>query len=875
MEPASGKESSATVIGQDNRCSRSAAGVVALGLAAGWLAAGSGGMLGHGFQHALMWLVFGAMLVLNWPRNITSGKTWAILGIAVVAAGAMTASSIDVVNILAVVIILSALAYLRGGIDGRVMLFGSTAVFVFAVYRLAFCSLPIIWHLAQSAGAGLGRTVSLLTGQELSIGATFGGVDFLVPMLVLVTVWAVALEKPRRRAILWALAAVILALFAYLLLLAYSEKILACLPMATEFDPKKTGDSNVGIWAWQNMVRSWLPWNLPMAAMVFQAVVAAAMMRRGRWKPGTWVSRPQTDRDVQRAREPRPGDVIVQWGPAILAAMLAVNCTLSQGKTDLTGKTVLALDRGVTWSLPEYGKTFEIGYGLLPHFVKSLGGEWILAKNLDGADLSRADLLLIFQPEGSLKEKDRRRLAKYLDDGGRVLSVAGEENETAVPLVRDWEQSYSPINAPATIGLGNARNPFGFDLNDAYGAALDRAWDERPLIVGRWGWRERETVTEDSLPSWRVNKPLGDLVLAAEKSAGSGSSPKGKIVVLGDANCLSNDALPSSYPFVGRLLAVLADRATSDPGSPGRQALSLVLIVPLLLLLARQSGIAPLAGAAAVLAVGVAACGWVSADSRRVLPQAKGPDAWPIAYIDASHLEAYSSRHWNDEPDTDDLGIVVFARTLMLNKYIPLRLTDLTEERLGAAKLLVSIGPARAFSPHEEAAIEQFVRAGGNFVCLAGAEHSRAVNALLKRFQMTVPTTPVRPGEEAGEPEPWKWPESDDAPKYLDYSNRDGVQFYAPWHVELTDGEMKDYFPEITGAAKERIIAARPIGQGSVTVVADTHFASNRNLNEPIGGTTKNVAFWGWLLQRIGHLETFSPAENPISEMPIEEEGAP
>ena len=115
--------------------------------------------------------------------------------------------------------------------------------------------------------------------------------------------------------------------------------------------------------------------------------------------------------------------------------------------------------------------------------------------------------------------------------------------------------------------------------------------------MGRWGWSEPgRSVAAGSAPRWELKKPLGDLVLAAERSFGDG-----KVVVLGDAGCLSNDVLPTSYEFVGRLLSSLACKDSSDPALLGRQLLGLCAILLIGLLLARGPRLASVAVAAIIL----------------------------------------------------------------------------------------------------------------------------------------------------------------------------------------------------------------------------------------------------------------------------------
>ena len=99
---------------------------------------------------------------------------------------------------------------------------------------------------------------------------------------------------------------------------------------------------------------------------------------------------------------------------------------------------------------------------------------------------------------------------------------------------------------------GKAGASFGFDRP----AGLRLAWPAGPLLIGRWAWGEPGAGVPHAA-AYRPGQRLGDLVLAAQRQLG-----KGRVVVLGDAACLSDRRLPSSYPFIARLLASLA--ANSD-----------------------------------------------------------------------------------------------------------------------------------------------------------------------------------------------------------------------------------------------------------------------------------------------------------------------
>src|SRR5437762_12377257 len=79
------------------------------GVAAALIAAGSVGLLGHPLRHALTWLAMAAALVMGWPAGTRWGTRLLIVA-AALAAVAMTASPLPVLNVLAVALLLGVLA---------------------------------------------------------------------------------------------------------------------------------------------------------------------------------------------------------------------------------------------------------------------------------------------------------------------------------------------------------------------------------------------------------------------------------------------------------------------------------------------------------------------------------------------------------------------------------------------------------------------------------------------------------------------------------------------------------------------------------------------------------------------------------------------
>jgi hypothetical protein len=847
--------------------------VVIAGMAAAWFAAGSTGFLGHSLRHALTCAALGIAILAAWPWPNPNRKNWAILAACIIMALLLNSSILPTVNVLGVVLVLATLAYIHEGQTGRAILLAAMAAMTLAVFRLALTSIPIVWQLADVFGCGMGKLAASMTGRPLNIGATFGGLDFLVLMFALYAGWLYNITPPRRTAGIYAGAAIVLAHLVYLVVLAYSEKITALLP--APFYVTETDTNRVGAWAWQNAVRTFLPWNLPVLAMILQGIIAACMFRWADWLPVARVDKQKRypmsrDDEVVDLRDILK-DATLKFGPVVLAVLIGVLTSLSFIKPGLKGKTLVAYDKGhLSWLKPEYDNPIEGGYGMLPIFIRSLGGNFVKSPALSRGDLDGADVLILLHPDSPFTDEQLKRIEDFVRQGGSLLlgaenyirDAAAESHfndvlkpagmkvryDTAIPLLANWEQSYQAISHPATLGLGDDDNRFGFQR----GASIRLGWSARPIVVGRWGWSTpgSDAVKQKS-PEYQEGEPLGDIVLAAEEPLG-----QGRIVVLGNMSCLNNERLSCSSEFAGRLLGYMAHRS-SNPQDLWRQLLSIAAMISLVWLLMKQAEAAQTAVTSAVFATVLLLCTFYSDNANRVLPDGRAQTPNNLAYIDTSHLEAFSSDLSND------YGITGFTRVLMRSGFLPLRINELTSERLERAGLLVCMAPAREFSVGEIAAVRQFVERGGTFLCLVGAEEARPIASLLEEFQFKVLPTPIRPGEEIREPYPLgafrqNFGESSDSKHYIDS--------YASWPLQLDNKNAIPYLSWMEGDRGEPMVAGAPFGSGVIAVIADTNLAINRNLESTANEFPDHINFWHWFLPKITHMEAWTPPAEPIKE---------
>jgi hypothetical protein len=427
--PASGQAQTVKVLapGEDGGGGLSAPAVpghvvvaVVVSFVAAWIAAGSMGLIGHPLRHALTWVAMGVAIVAAFPGV---GTAW-VRAAGIVAASAIvivtTPSIIPAVNVMGVAGAVAVLAILASGAGARVLRMAAASLAFFAVFRLAMQASPIVWSSADSLGSAMGAVAGTLTGRSLSVGVTFGGVDFLVLSGVFLAMWLVTAPAPRARRVLWAALGILAAQLAYLAVLSFVPAILADVPEPTKDAPNPEWAIPIPLFVDATLkldagtVRQWLPWRMPVLAAALHALVLIGAMRWGPWRAAAAEPATAPIRFVPWWRRARP-----LLAPALAALVLgfaAVFCTpadslASNGK--LVGKKIVVYNRVFgNYMKPKHGGPADYGhlsigmYGNLVPFVESLGGRCVVTNTLSPDELRDADALLVIYPSRPYASKD-------------------------------------------------------------------------------------------------------------------------------------------------------------------------------------------------------------------------------------------------------------------------------------------------------------------------------------------------------------------------------------------------------------------------------------------------------------------------------------
>ena len=823
---------------------------------------------------------------------------------------AMVTSSLPVVQVLAMVLALAAAASVLEGAARRSVLAAAIAVTVFALYRLAVTSIPMVWLGADTVGETVGRVAGAVAGRPLWVGATFAGLDFLVLMAALWVARLAAAVPPRWPRALAGATAILSVHFLYLAVLAFAPDMQAALgaPAAEGAAPAAAEAA----WSWAAALRSLVPWNLPALAAAMHLVIAAAMLglraeayaaggipvepsrggspdpprEPGGPAPATWHS--AAGQETRRAKVmPRRAKsrVVLALAAVVLAATVPIAATLSVGRADLAGKKIVIYEKGfLNWLKPEHGDygRLAIGmYGLMPAYLESLGARPLVSPDLSQEDLADADVLVLLYPNQPWAEGQLDRIWNFVRRGGSLL-VCGEHtvsegptggsrfNEVLAPTamqirfdtahfeVGGWLNSYEALAHPTTAGITDDRNTFGVVI----GASVDARWPARPLLVGRWGFNDPgDPKSERAMMGngrYESGKRFGDILLAAEQPLGAG-----KVVVFGDPSGFTNGITLGAHPYTSRLYAYLAG-GVENPGEPWRGAVAILLAAALVAALAWRADASRPALAAAAMAVALVLATAASSQVASVLPDGRRRAPNNLAYMDTAHLSASSEESWR--PD----GAMGLAMMLMRSGYLVLNLPEFTRERLDRAGVLVAVAPLRAFSAEERETVRQFVEGGGTFILTVGWENAGPIRDLLADFGLHVGRR-TDPGAPARAPEPlghFKSPYI----KVNDYAAH--VRFHAAWPVYADDPGDAGTRIIAYGPDDVPVILLRRVGKGKVLLVGDTGFAMNKNLEhengEPFEGMRENADFWRWMIDVLADRQPWLP----LTPLPAVGEGA-
>lgn len=813
--------------------------LVVFSLAASWIAAGSTGLLSHPLRRILTLFFLGMAILAPRPCPWQKNSSRLIMLVSVCIAIYMIMSPLQAINILAVSLILAGYSIIASGFAKRFSHILSISILIFAIYRMANIGIPAIWLISDNISRIFGNIAKSVTNQPLLTGATFAGIDFLILMSVFWILFLAASPKHKTAKAFYGFAGIFGGHLLYLIALSYAPQLVqsVVVPVGGE------------TWSWAGLFHKAVPWNFPVLACLIHILVTACMIRWTQWPTNN--NSPKTDSPLLLRKK-----YMIWIAVPALAILLPVILALHPNQSALQGKKIVFNEKGfLNWLKPEHGQYGRLSsgmYGMLPIFAESLGATSLISENLSQEDLKDADVLVLLFPDDPWENGQLERIWNFVENGGSLL-VMGEHttcdsngnnrfNEVLEPTniqvefdcatftIGGWLQSYEPILHPATAGIPDERNKFGVVI----GASLNINWPARPLLIGRWGWSDigdrgsgRAMMGDDI---YNPGERLGDLVLAAEQPFG-----KGRIIAFGDTSGFTNGINVSSYVFTSRLFGYLAGhRNNAHP--VWRQFLGILFCIFLIIFIFIKYNPWNVTLVILCLAFSLTLSNFITQRTNEISPDGRYKSPNNLAYVDSSHLEAYSGESWR----TDGIGGLML--TLMRNNYLALSLEEFSAKQIARADLFISIAPSRSFSRKEREAIKNFVMNGGDFIITVGRDDAGPCSSLLSQFGFKIGSS----GTDKPEPVPFGYFKS----PYLSSGNKQVfVRFHAAWPVYCNDPTARII---AYGRGNIPVIIMRSFGKGNVVVIGDTCFAMNKNLEweggETFEGMRENADFWRWFI---------------------------
>jgi hypothetical protein len=834
-------------------------------LAAAWIAAGSTGLLAHPLRRTLTLIALGVAIISH--RNLfhISIKYLISLFVIICLAVCLIASSLLSVAVMAPALVLVFLSLTTSGQARQVFRISAIAVAVFGVYRAVCTSVPWVWLMVDYIGRAIGSFGGMVTHRPLLVGPTFAGLDFLVLTGTFWFLWLVSSPRPRRMRAVYSGIAILGGHLIYLIALSFVPQILAVIPEPPQQEASAMASAFAKTdWSWVGFVHKAIPWNLPTLACGIHLLIIAVILRWSIWPTRKIENRKHVVSEVEPSKIE-----IYAVGAAVtaLAVLLPVITALYPARLSLQGRKIVFYEKGfLNWLKPEHGQYGRLSsgmYGMLPTYLESLGAHVVLSSELSNEDLVDADALILIFPDEAWKDGQLDRIWSFVRSGGSLM-VLGEHttqdrngsnrfNEVLQPTairvqfdsatfaVGGWLQSYEPIAHPMTAGVQDDQNQFGVVI----GASLKTTWPANPLLIGRWGWSDLGDEGSDRamMGNGRYDngEKLGDIILVAEQRLG-----KGRIITFGDTSSITNGINVTTHVFTSRLFGYLANGSGSEPAT-WRQMLGIIAGAFLVGLVLWRGNELKTIIAVVALSGSLLLAAFITHHAGQIFPDGRYKSPNNLAYIDSSHVEAFSGESWR--PD----GIGGLALTLMRNRYLTLTLQQFTAQYLEGAAMLISIAPSREFSRAERAVLKDFVNRGGTFILTVGLDEAMASRSVLSDFGFTVgPVNKTDPETEAMGHFKSPYLRSGDKQVY--------VRFHAAWPVHCSDPKTQVI---AYGKGNLPVIILRQFGAGKVIVIGDTCFAMNKNLEweggEYFEGMRENADFWRWFISRMRDEEIWIP----------------
>ena len=660
------------------------------------------------------------------------------------------------------------------------------------LYALAMDALGLQYIWAEPASRALSSFASLVSSQPISIGPTYLGLHFVSAYILgCLAIFALGGQLNARAARNLA-AALGGGIAGYMLLLATFARLTAL----------------AGLW--------FLALTFCLGLML--AIMIAAYARvAGRERVAT--------------TRPKLAGVLAGVAVAILIASVAIGIIQSgQARRSVMFLSEQSASFQPTSPL-DFSDKFRPAFGWLPVYLEGVGYE-ISWGALSAADLGRAQTVVAINVISELSDEAREAVSTFLRNGGSLLILADHTlypngqhplgfimDSAGIALNFDsarslfdsgWGQpNLQFYQHPVTMGITDEAH-----VQIGTGASLRIRPPARTIVAAKIGFVDNPDMNRPDqgyLGDLKYNpgERLGDIPLVAAGRFGAG-----KVLVFGDTSSFQNPSLAMNTRFIDQVFSWLAH---SQRSSVAWLPAALIAIGAFTGAVGggfglKRKGLLP--SAMSALAGGLVVCllilelpGWIH-------PSPKTPFGGGSAVIDRSHFPSFSGGDvWGAE------GLAGLHHNILRNQLLPIQMEAFDPNALSRAETLFIIGPQMPYTPSEISEIERFVMDGGRLIVSAGWEEKRGVGGLLDRFGMSI------------EPIPFG--------RFAVDTGSGVVEMPKAWPIAVQDPAASLCLTKWD----KPVVVTRMLGRGRITVIGDSMFLLNPNIETVSGYSIGNIQF--------------------------------
>jgi hypothetical protein len=525
-----------------------------------------------------------------------------------------------------------------------------------------------------------------------------------------------------------------------------------------------------------------------------------------------------------------PGRHLLRLAAGIALAALIAAAGVGAVEYGEVRKSVMFLSDQAGMFVPttpnDFGDKSRPSFYWLPVYLEGTGYE-VSWGSFNEEDLAAVQVVVAINVVSELSEDSRLALAAFIEGGGSLLVLAdhtlfptGEHPLDFVMSRAGIGLNFDTARSLFAAGWGQpgllfSRHPVTAGIADeAYtqlgtGASLRVAFPARTVAAAKVGFIDAPDMNRPDLGylgdlSYNVGERLGDIPMVA-----AGQLGKGKVLVFGDTSSFQNPSLAMSGRFIDQTFHWLA-RSRRLPVATWCVVLAVVLlgaaVAGALACTARSRPLTALAGALVACAFALEVPVWVQPVPRVAFEGGS-------AVIDRSHYPVFSSDMWGEA------GLGGLYHNILRNQLLPIQMERFDADTIARAETVFIIGSQSPYTQSEITTLQRFVNAGGRLVVSAGWEERRGVENLLARFGMSI------------EPVPFG--------RFAVHTGDGHVHMAKAWPIKVQDPNASLCLT----MWDKPVVVTRAVGQGRITVIGDSMFLFNPNLETVSDYNIGNIEF--------------------------------